>query len=216
MDRLPQRYTQREITELKLHPRNPRKGNVESIRESIEHNGWYGAVLVQKSTGYIIAGNHRVQAAEAAGMKKIPIMEIDCDDTTAVRILLADNRTNDTATYDDEILADILKGLSEVDGSLLGTGYKLEDYDDIMASLQEISYPKPDTNVARSEGINERLERYQNASTRSVMLDYPMEQFRWVVDKLGALRDEYQVESNAAVVLRLIEIVSGEESSSDG
>ena len=124
MDRLPQRYTQREITELKLHPRNPRKGNVESIRESIEHNGWYGAVLVQKSTGYIIAGNHRVQAAEAAGMKKIPIMEIDCDDTTAVRSLLADHRTNDTATYDDEILADILKGLSEVDGSLLGTGQK--------------------------------------------------------------------------------------------
>jgi hypothetical protein len=208
MDRLPQRYTQREITELKLHPRNPRKGNVESIRESIEHNGWYGAVLVQKSTGYIIAGNHRVQAAEAAGMKKIPIMEIDCDDTTAVRILLADNRTNDTATYDDEILADILKGLSEVDGSLLGTGYKLEDYDDIMAALQETQY-SVDHNVTVRPTIDERLERYQEAMTRSIMLAYQLPEFGYIVEQLEAMRSKYETENNAMTILRMIEELTG-------
>lgn len=208
MDRLPQRYTQREITELKLHPRNPRKGNVESIRESIEHNGWYGAVLVQKSTGYIIAGNHRVQAAEAAGMKKIPIMEIDCDDTTAVRILLADNRTNDTATYDDEILADILKGLSEVDGSLLGTGYKLEDYDDIMAALQETQY-SVDHNVNVRPTIDERLERYQEAMTRSIMLAYQLPEFGYIVEQLEAIRSKYETENNAMTILRMVEELTG-------
>jgi ParB-like chromosome segregation protein Spo0J len=208
MDRLPQRYTQREITELKLHPRNPRKGNVESIRESIEHNGWYGAVLVQKSTGYIIAGNHRVQAAEAAGMKKIPIMEIDCDDTTAVRILLADNRTNDTATYDDEILADILKGLSEVDGSLLGTGYKLEDYDDIMAALQETQY-SVDHNVNVRPTIDERLERYQEAMTRSIMLAYQLPEFGYIVEQLEAMRSKYETENNAMTILRMVEELTG-------
>jgi ParB-like chromosome segregation protein Spo0J len=208
MDRLPQRYTQREITELKLHPRNPRKGNVESIRESIEHNGWYGAVLVQKSTGYIIAGNHRVQAAEAAGMKKIPIMEIDCDDTTAVRILLADNRTNDTATYDDEILADILKGLSEVDGSLLGTGYKLEDYDDIMAALQETQY-SVDHNVTVRPTIDERLERYQEAMTRSIMLAYQLPEFGYIVEQLEAMRSKYETENNAMTILRMVEELTG-------
>ena len=208
MDRLPQRYTQRDITELKLHPRNPRKGNVESIRESIEHNGWYGAVLVQKSTGYIIAGNHRVQAAEAAGMKKIPIMEIDCDDTTAVRILLADNRTNDTATYDDEILADILKGLSEVDGSLLGTGYKLEDYDDIMAALQETQY-SVDHNVTARPTIDERLERYQEAMTRSIMLAYQLPEFGYIIEQLEAMRDVYNTENNAMTILRMIEEKTG-------
>jgi hypothetical protein len=208
MDRLPQRYTQRDITELKLHPRNPRKGNVESIRESIEHNGWYGAVLVQKSTGYIIAGNHRVQAAEAAGMKKIPIMEIDCDDTTAVRILLADNRTNDTATYDDEILADILKGLSEVDGSLFGTGYKLEDYDDIMAALQETQY-SVDHNVTVRPTIDERLERYQEAMTRSIMLAYQLPEFGYIVEQLEAMRSKYETENNAMTILRMIEELTG-------
>ena len=81
MDRLPQRYTQREITELKLHPRNPRKGNVESIRESIEHNGWYGAVLVQKSTGYIIAGNHHIKSLErnSLGHRQCHTTQRHCD-----------------------------------------------------------------------------------------------------------------------------------------
>lgn len=49
--------------ELRKHPSNPRQGNLEAIKESIAVNGWHGVVVAQRSTGYILAGNHRWEAA---------------------------------------------------------------------------------------------------------------------------------------------------------
>lgn len=210
MDRIPQKYVTRQIADLKQHPKNPRKGNVALIQQSIEHNGWYGVALVQKSTGYIIAGNHRVQAAQASGATKIPVLEIDCDDDTATRILLADNRTNDTATYEQESLAEILKELSAAEGALDGTGYNIEDYDDIIAALQENEY-SVDHNITQKPTIDERLARYLEATTRSLMLDYQIPQFEYVVNQMEALRASFGTENNAMTVLRLIEQATGTE-----
>jgi hypothetical protein len=210
MDRIPQKYVTRQIAELQQHPKNPRKGNVALIQQSIEHNGWYGVALVQKSTGYIIAGNHRVQAAQASGATKIPVLEIDCDDDTATRILLADNRTNDTATYEQESLAEILKELSTAEGALDGTGYNIEDYDDIIAALQENQYTV-DHNITQKPTIDERLARYLEATTRSIMLDYQIPQFEYVVNQMEALRASFGTENNAMTILRLIEQATGTE-----
>jgi hypothetical protein len=210
MDRIPQKYVTREISTLQQHPKNPRKGNVALIQESIQHNGWYGVALVQKSTGYIIAGNHRVQAAQASGATKIPVLEIDCDDDTATRILLADNRTNDTATYEQESLAEILKELAAAEGALEGTGYNIDDYDDIIASLQEQSY-SVDHNIVQKPTLDERLARYMEATTRSIMLNYQLPQFEYAINKLEELRNSLGVENNAETVLRLIEQATNTE-----
>jgi hypothetical protein len=210
MDRIPQKYATRDISELKQHPKNPRKGNVELIQQSIQHNGWYGVALVQKSTDYIIAGNHRVQAAQASGATKIPVLEIDCDDDTATRILLADNRTNDTATYEQESLAEILKELATAEGALDGTGYNIDDYDDIIASLQEQSY-SVDHNIVQKPTLDERLARYMEATTRSIMLNYQLPQFEYAINKLEELRNSLGVENNAETVLRLIEQATNTE-----
>jgi hypothetical protein len=42
------------------------------------------------------------------------------------------------------------------------------------------------------------------------MLDYPLDEFRWVVDQLGAIREKYGAESSAEAVRILIERDSGE------
>jgi len=108
------------IDTLTPHPLNPRQGDIGAIHQSITANGFYGAVIVQKSTGYIIAGNHRWKAAQHAGMTTIPAHVIDVDDDRARRILLADNRTNDLASYDDSALLDILQDLRTETGTLAG------------------------------------------------------------------------------------------------
>ncbi|MFC4424851.1 ParB N-terminal domain-containing protein [Deinococcus navajonensis] len=77
---------------LKLHPRNPNAGNVDVIAESIRTNGFYGAEVVQKSTGHILKGNHTFQAACQVGLPQIPVFWLDVDDAAALRILLVDNR----------------------------------------------------------------------------------------------------------------------------
>jgi len=81
------------IDSLRPHPRNPREGDIGAIHQSINNNGFYGSILAQQSTGFILAGNHRWQAMLQAGATEIPVTWIDVDDDHALRILLADNRT---------------------------------------------------------------------------------------------------------------------------
>jgi DNA modification methylase len=125
-----------ELDKLRPHPKNPRQGDVGAIHISIEANGFYGSVIAQKSTGHIIAGNHRYLAAKHANAEAIPVTWVDVSDEEAVRILLADNRTNDLATYNDDALAELLEDLMRETGSVEGTGYDADDLDDLLRELQ--------------------------------------------------------------------------------
>ena len=118
------------------HPRNPRQGDVGAIHQSIEANGFYGHIVAQRSSGHILAGSHRWIAAKQAGAKRIPVTWVDVDDDHALRILLADNRTNDLASYDDTSLAQLLVEIQEAVGDLAGTGYDADDLDDLLRLLE--------------------------------------------------------------------------------
>lgn len=111
------------------HPRNPNKGDVGAIRASIDKNGWYGAVTVQEATGYILAGNHRFFAAAGKKAPEIPAVVLNCDDETALRILLADNQVARRAIIDEEKVRELLDDL----GSLDGTGY-----DEVLAAVEAV------------------------------------------------------------------------------
>lgn len=126
-----QEYRSTQLSALIQHPDNPRKGNVGAIAASIEANGFYGAIIVQKSTNRVLAGNHRLQALLAQGISEAPAIFVDCDDETARRILLADNRTNDLAGYDDEALAKLLQDLPSLDG----TGFDSASLDKLLADI---------------------------------------------------------------------------------
>lgn len=117
------------------HPRNPRQGDIGAIHESMQDNGWYGSIIVQKSSGHIIAGNHRYRAAQQVGMTEIPVTWVDVDDDKALRILLADNRANDRASYDDNELVEILRELHDTTGTLAGTLYEDDDLAELLARL---------------------------------------------------------------------------------
>lgn len=117
-----QEYELVDVDKVKPHPENPKKGALLEIENSIDANGWYGAIVVQKSTGYILAGNHRYRAALAHDAKQIPVIWKDVDDVTAKRIMLVDNRSADLGEYDEAKLKDVLGSLEELNG----TGY--DDY----------------------------------------------------------------------------------------
>jgi DNA modification methylase len=129
-----ERYERVPVDAIRTHPKNPRRGDVDVIATSIAKNGFYGAVVVQRSTGYILAGNHRFLAAKKAGLTEVPVLFVDVDDKTARRILLADNRTSDIATYDDGALAALLKEL-RAEQDLLGSGYDDSDVDKLLKEL---------------------------------------------------------------------------------
>lgn len=129
-----------DVSKLKGYDKNPRKGNVKAIAESLKTNSQYRPIVVQKSSMKILAGNHTWKAAKELGWKKIAAVFVDVNDEEAKRIVLADNRTNDLADYDNTILAELLKDL----GTSTGTGYSEDDMNAIMnavaADAEDVMY----------------------------------------------------------------------------
>jgi hypothetical protein len=117
------------------HPSNPRRGNVEAIRESIRENGFVNPILVQASRQRILAGEHRWRAARAEGFTEVPVILLDVDDDAALRILLADNKTADDAVYDQAILTDVLAAVAKANADLLGTGWSTVEYEAMLNGI---------------------------------------------------------------------------------
>ncbi|MEU9576249.1 ParB/RepB/Spo0J family partition protein [Streptomyces chilikensis] len=128
MPQLVQKVVQAPVDSLTLHPDNPRTGNVEAIKASIEANGQFAPIVVQKSTKHVLSGNHTLLAVRELGWEKIPAVFVDVDDEHARRILLAANRTHDLGSYDDDQLRDLLASLDTFEG----TGYGQEDLDELL------------------------------------------------------------------------------------
>lgn len=154
---LDQAFEMVEVGRLSAHPENPRSGDVGLIGESIRVNGFFGAIVAQRSTGRILAGNHRWKAAQAEGRDRVPVAWVDVDDEHALRILLADNRTNDVAGYDDSKLAGLLAELSETCG-LEGTGYKAEDLEALLTEVQPDELDTGDHDIEASDAENAALD----------------------------------------------------------
>lgn len=127
-----QQYEEVGLAQLLPHPQNPNRGDAGAIEESVRTHGFYGAVIVQRSTGYILAGNHRLQAARAAGLEKVPVLWLDVDDNQALKILLVDNRTTRLGYDDPAQLYDLLKAMGD---ELQGTGYQLDDVQELHDAL---------------------------------------------------------------------------------
>lgn len=134
VERIPATLTKLVIPIDQVQPatRNPRRGDVEVIAESLERNGQYRPIVVNRPTGQILAGNHTWRAAKSLDWEKIAVTFVDVDEDDAARIMLADNRTADLGGYDDALIATILKDL---DGDLVGTGYSEDDLSELIDTL---------------------------------------------------------------------------------
>lgn len=149
-----QEYRVVPIDSLEPHPKNPNKGDVGVIEESIEANGFYGAVVVQEIGGRrkklrILVGEHRWRAARRKGATEIPVIVKDVDDATAMRIMLVDNESARQATYDEDMLAELLRSLDTLDG----TGFDLGFLEEIEARREQ----EEDTDPEPGEGSEDDL-----------------------------------------------------------
>jgi hypothetical protein len=123
------------VDDLREHPDNVRQGDVGAISESLTFHGQYRPIVVQRSTNYVLAGNHTLKAARSLGWSEVAATFVDCNDEQALRILLIDNRTNDLASYDEPALIDALKQLTATDQGLLGTAFDPSALDEMIAAL---------------------------------------------------------------------------------
>jgi len=65
--------------DLRPHPRNPRRGNVDAVAGSLERFGQQRPILALPD-GTIVAGHHVVQAAAALGWTHVAVVRSDLTD----------------------------------------------------------------------------------------------------------------------------------------
>jgi len=135
-DVIPQRYDPCiPLGRLTEHPANPNQGDEGSVCESLDAHGFYGAVLVQESTGIVFAGNTRLRSARDKGMPGIPGFWCDVDDDTRDRILSVDNEATRKGRNDESKLVALLTGLAQQPRGLEGTGFDGDDLDALIAAM---------------------------------------------------------------------------------
>lgn len=139
-----------DVGELSLFPGNARRGVVEKIVTSIEQNGFFDPLTVQRSTGFIITGNHSYKAALDVGMKHVPVVYLDVDDDRAKAMNLVHNKLSDDADYDVDALVaqltsveDLLPtGWTEAElKQLLGEDEPEEELDEPAKKIQTVECP---------------------------------------------------------------------------
>lgn len=128
-----------DIDGLVPYGKNPRKGDVKKIAESLEVNGQYKPIVVRAGTNEVLAGNHTLKAAKSLKWEKIAATFVDVDDDQAARIVLVDNRTSDLAEYDENALAELLASLPDAEGS----GFDQADIDSLIYGLDQTPVETP-------------------------------------------------------------------------
>ena len=116
------------VADLVPFPGNAKRGNVAMIKDSVQEHDQYRALVVRHTPDdrlVVLAGNHTLQALKELGRPYARCEIIACDEQTAKKVNLVDNRSADTGTYDDEALHAILRSL---EGDFAGTGYTAEDF----------------------------------------------------------------------------------------
>jgi hypothetical protein len=179
------------IDQVRTHPRNKREGDVGAIAELMRAHGLYAGLVVQRSTGYVLAGNHRLRAAHLLGWTHVPVVWLDVDDRTARTILISDNRASDLASWDRAGLADELRELAALGSEVLAlTGFTGDDLDDLITDLagdgqagdpddeQPAADPDPEAEPETLPGVVVELGRHRlicgdafDAETRDLLLD---------------------------------------------
>lgn len=125
------------IDDVQPHPDNYNNGDVEEVMASIETNGMYRPIYVERQTGYALGGNTTWEACKGLDATEIPVIYLDTpDEATSYRIMVGDNELARLAVPDPPLLVNLLDRIKDETGSLLGTGKTERDLESLRALAQ--------------------------------------------------------------------------------
>lgn len=128
-----------DINNARLH----NEKNIRAIKGSLAKFGQQKPIVVN-SKNIVIAGNGTLQAAKELGWTTISVVRSELSNFDASAFALADNRTAELATWDEEVLGKTLQYLREEDFKIEEIGFDpidmewaadLEKMDDLEGSL---------------------------------------------------------------------------------
>jgi DNA modification methylase len=129
-----------ETSSLRPNPKNPRQHSDKQVRQiarSIEAFGFIIPVVIDSASN-VIAGHGRVLAAKSLNIAKLPTIRLEhLTETQAKAFTIADNRISENSVWDDQLLAEQLKFLSDIgiDCSLDVIGFEVGEIDLLIEGL---------------------------------------------------------------------------------
>jgi hypothetical protein len=192
----------REIDSLVPALRNPRTHEIDQLRRSFNRFGFTIPPRIDERTGRLNTGHGRLQLlrydheqgnaapdgvrVEANGTWWAPVTRgwSSKNDAEAEAALVSDNRLTQIAGWDNEKLVSELRH-QQAAGGLEGIGFDTEDIDDLYAKLQERLAP------------TETPPNEQHSRLKSLVLDYPLDEYSYVAKTARRAREHYGQASNA-------------------
>src|SRR3984893_12373865 len=145
----PLEVTYLRTTSLKPDPRNPRVHSdkqVRQIAQSIESFGFNVPLLIDEEQK-VIAGHGRLLAARKMGWDTVPAIKLShLTEAQRMAFLIADNRLTENSSWDERMLGEQLKILSELklDFDLEAIGFEVPEIDLLIDGLNTVPEADPD------------------------------------------------------------------------
>jgi DNA modification methylase len=98
----------------RVHP----KEQVDALEGLLKQVGWVQRVIVNKRTGHVVDGHARVALALRRSEPKVPVLYVDLSEAEERLVLAAIDPIGGMAGRDDDMLAQVLDGLTAEDAGL--------------------------------------------------------------------------------------------------
>lgn len=164
------------IDDIEPYDKNPRRNNraVKAVGRSLMEFGFNQPIVVDEND-VIVVGHTRHRAAKEIGLTTVPVIKItdlSRDKLRAYR--LADNKLNELAEWDDNLLKDELAELLET-GHAEMTGFGKDEIDALLNQNNQSDNPyttKVDTPIYTPSGENPTVSSlYDNGRVDQLLVD---------------------------------------------
>jgi DNA modification methylase len=127
----------RKISELIPYEKNPRKNKkaIDKVAGSIQEFGFKNPLIIDDKD-IVVAGHTRLQAALKLGLDEVPTIQItDLSEEQIKAFRIADNKTQEYAEWDEELLAAELEDLKNSSYNVEFTGFDIEEINSLFDNL---------------------------------------------------------------------------------
>lgn len=142
------------VEEIVRNPRNPNKHpplQIKLLGKIIRKHGWRHSLIVSNQSGLLAAGEGRLDAAVAEGLKVVPVDYQDFEsEAQEWAFVVADNQIPELAEIDKEKLAELLQSIKKSGADMETTGFDSAALAKLLASAKP---PPPPTVIYSAEKV---------------------------------------------------------------
>ncbi|KKN38917.1 hypothetical protein LCGC14_0748780 [marine sediment metagenome] len=206
-----------EVTKLPPADVNPKKHDIEQLKQSLQRFGMVAPIILNETTGKLVVGHGRKEALLALqkdgadppnrirvtrGKWMVPVLRgIDFASAEDARAyLLADNRLTEIGGWDSDALMKELQALSaEGPEMLLGIGWSDKELEKLLAEGQDFEDGRP--------GVTDQseAERFLESTIKQLAMFWNAKDYDEVLDMLERVMVREELDNHSAVLKWLLE-----------